>query len=140
MAAPARDRRQNKRLSRRELQSRFVTRAEPLNLLNLAKTEPGTSKSALEHDLSVQALTEPLTLSPANVWLVVLEGSLIIDLPHGDFYNLKVGDSVRLEAEQVTLTPLQNAVFLFAETVAESKPSGLPERQGRGQAVAERLF
>ena len=140
MAAPVRDRRHNKLPSRRELQRRFVTRAEPLNLLNLAKTEPGISKSALEHDLSVQALTEPLTLSPAKVWLVVLEGSLIIDLPHGDFYNLKVGDSVRLEAEQVTLTPLQDAVFLFAETVAESKPSGLTEQQGRGQAVAERLF
>lgn len=117
-----------------------MSRAEPLNLLNLAKTELGTPKSALAHDLSVQALTEPLTLSSVKVWVLVLEGSLIVDLPHGDFYNLKVGDSVRLEAEQVTLTPLENAVFLFAETVAERKPSGLPERQGRGQAVAERLF
>lgn len=117
-----------------------MSRAEPLNLLNLAKTEPGHAKSALEHDLSVQALTEPMTLSPANVWVLMLEGSLIVDLPHGDFYTLKVGDSVRLEAERVTLTPLQDAVFLFAETVAERKPSGLPERQGRGQAVAERLF
>ena len=142
MAAPARtrNRRQNKLPSRRELQRRFVSRAKPLNLLNLAKTELGTSKSALEHDLSVQALTEPLTLSPAKLWVLVLEGSLIVDLPHGDFYTLKVGDSVHLDAEQVTLTPLQNAVFLFAETVAESKPSGLPERQNRGQAVAERLF
>ena len=117
-----------------------MTRAEPLNLLNLAKTEPGTSKSALEHDLSVQALTEPLTLSTAKMWVLVLEGSLIIDLPHGDFYTLKVGDSVRLEAEQVTLTPLQNVVFLFAETIAERKPSELTEQQNKGQAVAERLF
>lgn len=120
--------------------SRGVTRAEPLNLLNLAKTEPGRAKSALEHDLSVQALTEPLTLSPAKLWVLVLEGSLIVDLPHGDFYTLKVGDSVRLDAERVTLTPLQGAVFLFAENSAESKTAGLTERQGRGQAVAERLF
>ncbi len=115
-----------------------MTRAEPLNLLNLAKTEPGTSKNALAHDLSVQALTESLTLSPANMWVVVLEGSLIIDLPHGDFYTLKVGDSVRLGAEQATLTPLQDTVFLFAELA--DKPPGPPERQNRGQAVAERLF
>lgn len=113
-----------------------MTRAEPLNLLNLAKTEPGRPKSALEHDLSVQALTEPLTLAPAKLWMVVLEGDLIIDLPYGDFYTLKVGDSVRLDTERATLTPLQDAVFLFVEVQA----SGLPERQNRGQAVAERLF
>lgn len=89
-----------------------MTRAEPLNLLNLAKTEPGVPKSALASDLSVQALTEPLTLSPVEMWLVVLEGLLIVDLPHGDFYTLGVGDSVRLGAERATLTPLDGAVFL----------------------------
>ncbi len=101
-----------------------ATRAEPLNLLNLAKTEPGHAKSALERDLSVQALTEPLTLSPAKMWLVVLEGTLIIDLPHGDFYTLKVGDSVRLDAVRATLTPLQDAVFLFAEGDTSRFPPG----------------
>ncbi len=58
----------------------------------------------------------PLTLNPVGVWLLVLEGELIIDLPHGDFRVLKVGDSVHLgdeRGEQITLTPLQEAVFLF---------------------------
>jgi hypothetical protein len=92
-----------------------VSATVPLNLLNLAKAEPGRAKSALSRDLAVQALTEPLTLAPAALWLLVLEGELIIDLPHGDFRVLKVGDSVQLEAEQAALTPLQHVVFLFSE-------------------------
>ena len=90
-----------------------VNESVPLNLLNLAKAEPGHAKSALAEGLSVQALSEPLKLTPVKVWLVVLEGELIIDLPHGDFRVLKVGDSVKLDSAEVTLTPLQSAVFLF---------------------------
>lgn len=90
-----------------------------LNLLHLAKAEPGTAKSTLARglspDLRVQALTSPLTLTPAALWLLLLEGELIVDLPHGDFRVLKVGDSLELTAEQAVLTPLQQAVFLFAE-------------------------
>ncbi len=92
-------------------------KSAPLNLLNLAKAEPGRAKGALTDGLSVLALTEPLKLTPVKVWLVVLEGELIIDLPHGDFRVLKVGDSVQLgdeRGEQITLTPLQGAVFLFS--------------------------
>lgn len=94
-----------------------MNESEPLNLLNLAKAEPGRAKSALAHGLSVQALTEPETLNPVKLWLLVLEGELIIDLPYGDFRVLKVGDSVQLgdeRGEQVTLTPLREAVFLFS--------------------------
>ena len=87
----------------------------PLNLLHLAKAEPGRPKSALSRDLSVQALTEPASFAPAELWLLVLEGKLIIDLPHGDFRVLEVGDSLRLSAERAVLTPLQAAVFLFTE-------------------------
>ena len=97
-----------------------MSASAPLNLLNLAKAEPGHPKSALTRDLSVQALTETITLAPARVWLLVLEGELIVDLPHGDFRVLRVGDSVRLDAERVTLTPLQAAVFLFAEASTQT--------------------
>ena len=96
----------------------------PLNLLNLAKAEPGRAKSAFSRDLAVQALAEPLMLAPAALWLLVLEGELIIDLPHGDFRVLKVGDSVQLGAERAVLTPLQHAVFLFSEGSASK--SDLP--------------
>ncbi len=86
--------------------------SEPLNLLNLARAESGRAKSVLAHGLSVQALTTPLVLAPVRLWLLVLGGELIIDLPHGDFRVLKVGDSVWLEG-QVTLIPLEEAIFLF---------------------------
>lgn len=92
-----------------------MSASAPLNLLHLAKAEPGGPKSALERDLSVQALLEPVTFAPAELWLLVLEGELIVDLPHGDFRVLGVGDSVRLSAERAVLTPLQAAVFLFLE-------------------------
>lgn len=95
-----------------------MNEAAPLNLLSLAKAEPGRPQSALARDLSVQALTVPTTLAPAELWLLVLEGELIVDLPHGDFRVLKVGDSVRLEAERAVLTPLPGAVLLFAEDTA----------------------
>jgi hypothetical protein len=89
----------------------------PLNLLHLAKTEPGVPKDALIKDFTVQALTAPQTLSGASLWLLVLEGELIIDLPHGDFRVLKVGDSLELRAEEATLTPLEGAVVLINETL-----------------------
>ncbi len=92
-----------------------MSASAPLNLLNLAKAEPDLPKSALTRDLSVQALTETTTLAPAKLWLLVLEGGLIVDLPHGDFRVLKVGDSVQVAAERAVLTPLQSAVFLFSE-------------------------
>ncbi len=95
----------------------------PLNLLHLAKTEPGTP-NALFHDLSVQAIAEPTTLAPADRWLLVLEGKLIIDLPHGDFRVLGVGDSVQLRAERAVLTPLQAAVFLFTDRVLDRERLG----------------
>ena len=98
-----------------------MSASAPLNLLHLAKAEPGVAKGALAHDLSVQALSEALTLTPARVWLLVLEGELIIDLPHGDFRVLNVGDSVQVEGERVVLTPLPSAVFLFIES---SSPLG----------------
>ncbi len=92
---------------------------DPLNLLHLAKTDPSVAKSVLSANLSVQALTAPLTLQPASLWLLVLEGQVIIDLPHGDFRLLKVGDSLRLGAAKAMLTPLEEAVFLFMELPLE---------------------
>lgn len=87
----------------------------PLNLLHLAKADPGVAKSVLSGNLSVQALAAPLTLKPAALWLLVLEGEIIADLPHGDFRVLKGGDSLRLEAPEAVLTPLEGSVFLFHE-------------------------
>jgi hypothetical protein len=87
---------------------------EPLNLIHLAKADLGALKAVPQTELHVQALHTPTPLEPgAGRWLLVLEGGLIVDLPHGDFRVLKVGDSIRLGgAEQATLTPLETAVVL----------------------------
>ena len=65
-------------------------------------------------DFGVQMLTDPQPLIlEREVWILVLSGNLIIDLPHGDFRTLKQGDSLHLEAPlEVTLTPLEETVFL----------------------------
>lgn len=83
-----------------------------LNLLHLAKTDPGVPKVVPQTALLVQALTVPVVLESASVWLLLLEGELIVDLPHGDFRVLGRGDSVALSAVRATLTPLELAVLL----------------------------
>ena len=88
--------------------------AEPLNLINLAKSGVGEVLTVPQTDFKVQALFEPQPLELERpLWLLVLEGELIVDLPHGDFRTLKKGDSLRLEAPlKVTLTPLESTVML----------------------------
>lgn len=87
--------------------------AQPLNLVALAKgnpkgsTVPGTNLEACiiekqdSHDLS------------HDLWLLVLQGELIIDLPYGDFRSLKKGDSLHLEkGTNVSFLPLDEVVAL----------------------------
>ena len=87
---------------------------DPLNLISLAKSGAGEVQAVPQTDLRVQALTEPQPLViEDDVWLLVLEGNLIIDLPYGDFRTLKRGDSLQLTAPlEVTLTPLGETVIL----------------------------
>ncbi len=89
--------------------------SELLNLLHLAKTDPGVPRAVPQTALQVQALVAPVVLESASVWLLLLEGELIVDLPHGDFRVLKRGDSVSLGAARATLTPLEAAVVLRQE-------------------------
>ena len=87
---------------------------DPLNLISLAKSGAGEVQAIPQSDFKVQVLMEPQPLVlENNMWLLVLGGDLIIDLPHGDFRTLKQGDSLRLEAPlEVTLTPLEETVIL----------------------------
>ena len=88
--------------------------AFPLNLISLAKSGAGEVHAIPQTAFSVQALSEPQPLVlEDNVWLLVLEGELIIDLPHGDFRTLQKGDGLLLEAPlEATLTPLVETVIL----------------------------
>lgn len=87
---------------------------QTLNLLSLARTSPGEPTVVPGTDLKVRALTKVTQLKlTVPLWLVVLEGDLIIDLPFGDFRNVQQGDSLRLEAGlELTLTPLKETVLL----------------------------
>ena len=87
--------------------------AQALNLLTLAKgkpdgaTVPGTDLEVVslsgKHDLSLER----------DLWLLVLSGEVIVDLPHGDFRMLKEGDCLHLPAGlAVSYQPLEDAVIL----------------------------
>jgi hypothetical protein len=53
-----------------------------------------------------------------SLWLLVLMGELIIDLPHGDFRILKVGDSLHLPTGlQISFEPLEDVVLLRVQDV-----------------------
>jgi hypothetical protein len=87
--------------------------AKPLNLLDLARSEPGRAVPVPGTDLRVMALqastAETLT---APTWLLLITGDLLVDLPFGDFRHLEVGDSVVLPAEPVRFEPIEPSVVL----------------------------
>ena len=53
-----------------------------------------------------------------NLWLLVLEGELIVDLPYGDFRILKAAESVTVYAPlAICLTPVEATVVLEVSLV-----------------------
>jgi hypothetical protein len=89
-----------------------VAASDPLNVLQLAKGSgltqiPGTP-------LMVMFLNESFAETPEQaLWLMVVSGELIVDLPFGDFRLLGVGDCVRLSADTaVQYKPLEDTVVL----------------------------
>ncbi|HKI55673.1 MAG TPA: hypothetical protein VKB31_00865 [Trueperaceae bacterium] len=72
---------------------------EPLNLLGLARASGDVASTVPGTDLSVRRLAgRHVERTAAAAWLLVLEGRLIIDLPHGDFRILDRGDALHLPA------------------------------------------
>lgn len=87
--------------------------AQPLNLLTLARSHPGGTPvpgTGLEVLAVQQSVRQRLEQA---CWLLVLDGELIVDLPHGDFRILKAGESLRLPAGlEVSWQALGGAVVL----------------------------
>ncbi len=85
----------------------------PLNLIGLARSEPGRPVTVPGTGLAVMAIESS---TPENLnqplWVVVVDGDLIVDLPHGDFRHLKVGDSILLPAVSVSFEPVEPVVML----------------------------
>jgi hypothetical protein len=86
---------------------------QPLNILSLARSSDKAS-SIPNTSLEVFSLKKKQTVMLEKaMWLLVLEGELIIDLPFGDFRVLKVGDSLQLaKGLQVKMEPLEETVIL----------------------------
>ena len=82
-----------------------------LNLISLAKTNIGKEETLPGVNLHVQALREPQKLTLEQpLWILCLEGELIVDLPYGDFRILKLGDSMTLAAGlNIQFTPLNES-------------------------------
>lgn len=87
--------------------------AQTLNLITLAKGNPsGSAVPGTGLETLLVESKEDLTLEQA-LWLLVLDGELIIDLPFGDFRILKAGDCIHLEQGlKVSWQPLTAAVVV----------------------------
>ena len=87
--------------------------ATPLNLIGLARSEPGRAVPVPGTGLAVMALIDTTSEAlAAPLWLLLLDGDLIVDLPHGDFRHLSVGDSVHLPASGISFEPVEPSVIL----------------------------
>ena len=70
---------------------------ETLDLLSLARAAGDGLTLVPGTDLCVRRFTGPRREAPASrVWLLVLHGRLVVDLPHGDFRILECGDALHL--------------------------------------------
>lgn len=102
---------------------------KPVNLLSLARAAGDTEAWVPGTDLSVRRVDAPVAHHGAGaIWLVVLDGRLIVDLPHGDFRILERGDALHLPPDlPLTLQGVEGPALLLWR--AESAPAA--ERSGR---------
>ena len=86
-----------------------------LNLKSLAKTAADVLETIPGTDFSISLMRDPSdTTLEDDVWLLVLEGELIIDLPYGDFRILRTGDSVHLLKDvPVSYQPQKDTIVLW---------------------------
>jgi len=92
-----------------------VAVGEPLNLLGLARAAGEGAALVPGTELSVRRVAERREEAlPSASWLLVLEGRLIVDLPHGDFRILERGDALHLPAGlTLTLQPVEGEALLL---------------------------
>lgn len=86
----------------------------PLNLLQLARSGGGRPQAVPGRPLEVHAVPAGYEETPDGpLWLLLLEGELILDLPFGDFRLLKPGDSLTVPAgTPLAYQPVEASVVL----------------------------
>jgi hypothetical protein len=94
---------------------------ETLHLLRLAQSTPERALHLPGGGLSVLHLTKAQDGGDSACWYVCLEGTLILDLPHGDFVQLRPGESYQAPAGQPRrLTPVRGATVLMVTAALDS--------------------
>jgi quercetin dioxygenase-like cupin family protein len=95
-----------------------------LNLINLAKGSSSASNvPGTQLEVLVIQKTQELNLKH-DLWLLVLEGELIIDLPFGDFRVLKNGDSLHVPAATtIKFQPVEDTTILWQNGSQKSEVS-----------------
>lgn len=88
---------------------------EPLNLLGLARAAGDGATLVPGTGLSVRRLADRRSeTTEAAWWMLVLDGRLIVDLPHGDFRILERGDALHLPPGlDVVLQPVEGEALLL---------------------------
>ncbi|GGR30006.1 hypothetical protein [Deinococcus ruber] len=87
---------------------------DALHLLRLARSSPERPVELPGGSLRVLHLTTRQHGGAAACWYVCLEGTLILDLPHGDFVQVRAGESYQApEGEARTLTPVGAVTVLL---------------------------
>lgn len=86
----------------------------PLHLAALAHSAAGEAIEVPGADLRLQRIAEGHEPElNASMWLVVLDGRVIVDLPHGDFRVLERLDALRLPARLgCRLVPVDGAAIV----------------------------
>ncbi len=90
--------------------------AQPLNVISLAKSNPsGSVIPGTQLEACIVSKQSKHELKQ-DLWILVLQGELIIDLPYGDFRLLKKGDSLHIEAgTSISFEPLDEVIVLRTE-------------------------
>lgn len=98
---------------------------KPVNLLSLARAAGEGGALVPGTGLSVRRVGAPEPHHGSRAWLLVLAGTLILDLPHGDFRILERGDALHLpDGVPGTLQGLEGPALLLWRSDADAPPHG----------------
>ena len=94
----------------------------PLHLAGLARSAAGEAIEVPGADLRLQRIDTRIAPDlKGPTWLIVLEGRVIVDLPHGDFRILERLDALRLPADLTCqLVPVDGAATVAGHAAVEA--------------------
>ncbi|GGJ81340.1 hypothetical protein [Deinococcus aquiradiocola] len=89
---------------------------EALHLARLAQSSPERALTLPGGAVRILSLTKAQDGGTDACWFVCLNGTLLLDLPHGDFVTLRAGEAYRTEAGVARrLTPVGQVTVLLTD-------------------------